>query len=68
MAITIRNALTKEVYATLPTLSKARAFCDQQLLFTVWAGSGNIFRSHLAAGVIEVFDAHATSNYTGPGF
>ena len=68
--ITIQNTYVKHVepivYATVSSLTEARAFCDQRLLRS--SKSRQEFYSDLDGGIIEVCPAMYASNYYGPGF
>lgn len=62
---TIKNAVTGTIYATAPSLSAARAYCEQRLLRSAASREG--FLSNLAAQIITVYDASHTC-YRGAGF
>ena len=65
--ITLQNTYVKHiVYATVSSLTEARAFCDQRLLIS--SKSRQEFNSDLDAGIIEVYSDMYASNYYGPGF
>lgn len=64
---TIRNAYTGATLHTAPTLAAARVWCGQYLHHAI--PDREAFLSGLAAGLVKVYDAHATANTAaGPGF
>jgi hypothetical protein len=59
---TIRNAHTGTIYAKVPTMQKARAYCGQHLL-TAATDNRTRYLSALAAGFVDVYDNSGSDHY-----